>query len=225
MRVSALEGHRLWAPVYGQSNNPVMALERRSMAELLGSVKPGTVADIACGNGYWLRHFQNAGSTVVGVDFCTEMLWEAAKDSGLRGRVTLGDVALLPLRSRSIDLVLCSLALGYFGGLAELFAEFARITKPGACVAVSDLHPTAISAGWTRGFSVGEEHYEIEHYRHSLEEIHDAACAADFRQIRGEVAYFGDPEYGIFESNGKEGQFAELTKIPALFLRMWRKPC
>jgi hypothetical protein len=117
------------------------------------------------------------------------------------------------------------LALGYFPDLPKSFAEFARIAKDGASIAVSDLHPTAITAGWTRSFSVGEQTYEMEHSCHSLEEIDSAAYAAGLQPVREEVAYFGGPEYGIFELNGKDGQFAELTKIPALFLRMWSKPC
>lgn len=225
MRVSALEGHCLWAPLYGESNNPVLGLERRSMAEFLSSKRPDTVADVACGTGYWLRHFLNAGSSAVGIDFCPKMLCEASKDPELRGRVTVGDVKRLPLRSRAFDLVLCSLALGYFPELAETFAEFARIAKSGAIIAVSDLHPTAISAGWTRSFSVGEQHYEMEHYCRSLEQIDNAACAAGLRTVREDIAYFGDPEYGIFRINGKADRFAEMTEVPALFLRMWRNLC
>ena len=225
MLVSALEGHRVWAPSYGEANNPILALERRSMVQLLGPVQAGNMADVACGLGYWLRHFQNAGSSVVGVDLCPEMLREAAKDFRLRGRLILGDARFLPLRSQSVDLVVCSLALGYLPHLSELFAEFARVGKAGARIAVSDLHPSAISAGWTRSFSVGEEVYEMEHYSHSLQDIEAAARAAGLHGGREEIAYFGDPEYEIFRMSGKTDRFAELSKIPALFLRMWTKPC
>jgi SAM-dependent methyltransferase len=223
MRVSALEGHRVWAPVYGESNNPVLALERRSMIPFLGPMPPKHVADVACGLGYWLGHFQNAGSAVVGVDLCPEMLHEAAKDLRLRGRLILGDVTLLPLRSQSVDLVICSLTLGYLPCLSKLFAEFARVSKTGARIAVSDLHPTAISAGWTRSFSVGERLYAMEHYGHSLHDIGSAARASGLHAVREESACFGDPEYEIFRMNGKADRFAPLAKIPALYLGMWSK--
>jgi len=225
MRVSPLEGHRVWAPSYGESKNPVLALERRTMARFLGSTTPVKVADVACGDGYWLRYFQSASCAVVGIDFCPEMLSEARRVPVSLGRVVLGDATLLPIRSEAVDLVLCSMALGYFPDLLGTFGEFARIAAPGARIAVSDLHPAAISAGWTRSFTAGDVHYEIDHHCRSLIEIDAAARSAGLAAKCEDTAYFGDPEYPIFQESGKSDLFAEVRKTPAVFLRMWEKPC
>ncbi len=224
MRVSALEGHRLWAPFYGHSGNPVLALERRSLANILSSLKPATVVDVACGTGYWLLHFQKQGATVFGVDFSSEMLGEATRFL-LRGRVALGNAEFLPIRDEAADLVVCSMSLGYFPNLLGTFREFQRIAAAGACIAVSDLHPAAVSAGWTRSFTVGETHYEIEHYSPSLEDIDHAALAAGLCARHGETVYFGDSEYPIFEAHGKAERFLVVKETPALFLRTWEKQC
>jgi ubiquinone/menaquinone biosynthesis C-methylase UbiE len=224
MRVSALEGHRVWAPFY-DSDNPVLALERRSMMRFLGPAAHSRVLDVACGSGHWLRHFENAGAEVFGVDFCPEMIAGTTLVASLRGRVALGDVCHLPFRAGTADLVFCSMALGYFPDLATSFREFARVAVSGASIALSDLHPDAIAAGWTRSFTVGEAHYEIEHYGRALEEIDAAALAVGLQVVRTANAHIGEPEYSFFQSRGKAERFAKVSETPALFLRLWRKPC
>ena len=90
MRVSPLEGHRIWASSYDAGDNPLLALERRSMKKLLHSIKPSTAIDVGCGSGRWLLRLQKAGVNVIGVDFCEEMLAEARRHPSLRGRLALG---------------------------------------------------------------------------------------------------------------------------------------
>src|SRR5947209_3754795 len=112
MRVSAIEGHRLWAPVYDSGLNPLVALERRAMRNLVKPLRPSRMIDVACGTGKWLLHFQQAGSQVFGCDACQEMLSEATKTPSLRGRIALGDAERIPFSNSIADLVLCSISLG-----------------------------------------------------------------------------------------------------------------
>ncbi len=225
MRVSALEGHRVWASFYDIDANPLLALERRSMANLLETVQPKTVIDIACGSGRCSRRFQQPGVNVFGVDFCERMLIEAMRLPSLRGRVALGNAERLPFRDAAAELVLCSMALGYFQDLSRAFPEFARVAVQGAVIAVSDLHPNAVSAGWTRSFMVGGVQYEMDHHCRSLDEIDAAAETAGLRAICKRTAYFEDAEYSIFQAGGKADRFAEVKQTPALFLAMWENPC
>ena len=126
MLVSPIEGHRFWAPVYDSGLNPILALERRSMRNLLKSLRPATVIDMACGTGQWLLHFQQAGSEVFGCDACEEMLSQARKHSTLRGRVALADAENIPFCDGTADLILCSFSLGYFRDIDHVFREFER---------------------------------------------------------------------------------------------------
>ena len=64
MRVSALEGHRIWAASYDSGDNPLLALERRSMESLLDFIMPSNVIDVGCGSGRWLGYFQKGGAHV-----------------------------------------------------------------------------------------------------------------------------------------------------------------
>ena len=94
-QVSPLEGHDLWAPVYDSAVNPIVLLERRSTLELLGNLRPSTLLDVACGTGYWLRHFDRAGSTVFGIDLSQEMLNEARNSPSLKRRLILRNLSII----------------------------------------------------------------------------------------------------------------------------------
>lgn len=225
IRVSAIEGHRLWASVYDSGVNPILELERRTMRDLLRSLRPSKMIDVACGTGRWLLHFQQAGSDVFGCDACDAMLSEAMKISSLRGRVALADAERIPFSSSMADLVLCSVALGYFHNVRRVFHELARTSKPGGVIAISDLHPKALASGWTRSFKLGERRYEMEHYSRSLDEVEDAASGAGLRARFSRDIYFDTPELPIFQRIGKEEVFRTVRSIPALFIGLWEKPC
>lgn len=225
MRVSALEGHRLWAPVYDSGLNPIVALERRSMWTLLKPLPPGRVIDVACGTGRSLCYFQQAGWDVFGCDCCEEMLREASKNFALRGHLTLADAERVPFPASTADLVVCSLSLGYFHDAGRVFLEFARMSKPGGLIAVSDLHPDALNAGWTRSFKVGDQRYEVAHHRRALKDIRALASAAGLRPKLNEPVHFGTAELPTFQQSGKENLFQVTKSIPALFICLWEKPC
>lgn len=218
MRVSALEGHRIWAASYETTPNPLLALEARILPEKIGRVALKQVVDVACGNGRWAARIAESGANVLGVDFCAEMLERAAPN--LRGRLVLADAGWLPLSPEIADLTICSFALGYFPDLDRAFSEIARITKYEGRFVLSDMHPEAVAAGWTRSFRAGGLKYEMEHFGYSLEEIRSAA-RKNF-QLESEVdGYFGDPEKTIFEMAGKD--FAETAKVPAVWIASWRR--
>ncbi len=225
MRVSAIEGHRLWASVYDSGSNPLLSLERRAMWNVLKPFQPNTVIDVACGTGQWLAHFRQLGSEVFGCDACKEMLSEAQKISSLRGRVALAGAERIPFRASTADLVLCSISLGYFRDIQRVFREFARTLKPGGVIAVSDLHPEALESGWTRSFKLGERQYELEHHHRPIQEVHCAASHAGLRIRTFDSAHFGPSDLPVFQQAGREDLFKTSSAIPALFVALWEKPC
>ena len=225
MLLSPIEGHRLWAPIYHSGFNPLLALERRAMREIVAPLRPSSVVDIACGTGEWLSYFQRAGSDVFGCDACEEMLMQAAKHVHLRGRIALAEAEHVPLRGSVADLILCSLSLGYLSKIDSVFREFMRLSRRGGRIALSDMHPAALAAGWTRSFKVGAQRYELENQTRTLEEIHHAASAAGLRLLSCETICFDAPEFPIFERAGKEDLFEETCRIPALFTCLWEHPC
>jgi len=223
MQVSAAEGHRLWAPVYDLGPNPLLALESRVVRDLLPRT-PRQVVDVACGTGRWASYFAQSGTSVYGIDACAEMLTQAAKHGFLKGRLVLASAEYLPFREGIADLVLCSFAASYFGDLQRALVEMARISAPGSCVLISDMHPAAVTAGWSRSFRVNTFLYEIETTQYSTAELYAAARSAGLRRTADFDASFGEPERSLFERAGKQHLWTRLSAIPAVWIGIWRKP-
>ena len=224
-RISASAGHRLWAPHYDEDPNPLLALENRLLRPVLAGCAPKRVVDVACGTGRWMRYFAQLQISVFGVDVCLEMLQEAKRHAGLRTRLVRGDVLQLPFAAASANLILCSFALGYIADLKSMFAELARIAAAGAAVVVTDLHPDALAAGWTRSFKLDGRSYYIEHSIHSEPAILDTASSAGLALESKRHACFGEPEFPLFERAGKASSFEELSRVPAIWTAIWKKPC
>jgi ubiquinone/menaquinone biosynthesis C-methylase UbiE len=225
MRISAVEGYRLWAPSYDCFPNPLVALERRMLAGTLGPVQGKQIVDVGCGTGRLTLVFQQGGATVIGLDCSSEMLCEAARKTPLRGRLVHASAMALPIASEVSDLTVCSFVIGYVPNAADAIAEMRRITKRGGAVIISDLHPVASAAGWNRSFRRNGSVYEIEHHYRSTREICTMAAEAGLEFSFQTDGYFDEPERSIFRAAGKEAAFAEVAKTPAVWIGAWARPC
>jgi SAM-dependent methyltransferase len=224
-RVTAIEGHRIWAANYDDGLNPLLALETRVLLEKLPELAGLRFLDVACGSGRWMRLAQRRGAQVFGVDLCVAMLIEAARKPGLAGRLSIGDANHLPVDSGSADLTLCSFALGYLASPRRAIAEMARVSRKGACILVTDLHPGALAAGWTRSFRANGQVFEMDHHRHSMADWDAAAEAAGLGRVWSLDACFGELEREIFARAGKGSTFDDLSRIPAVLAMCWTKLC
>ncbi|TMK16743.1 MAG: methyltransferase domain-containing protein [Actinobacteria bacterium] len=92
------------------------------------------VFDLACGTGDLCRELDRAGYRAVGLDFALGMLREARTDAPL----VQADALRLPFRDASADGITCGFALRNVVSLPELFAELARVVRPGGSVALLD---------------------------------------------------------------------------------------
>jgi SAM-dependent methyltransferase len=225
MLVSAERGYEIWAETYASEPNPILALESRTLARLLASQQPKRVLDIACGTGRWSLHFRQLGADVIGLDASQPMLAQAAKQTSLNGFLVHATADALPIRSNVADLILCSMSLGYFPKLRDVFGEFARTAAAGATIVISDLHPAAIAAGWTRSFKKDGRKFEIEHQSHTLAGIEDAGRRAGLQMTLSHTAYFDDSDVASFRAAGREAILAKVRETPALLITIWKKTC
>lgn len=224
MRVSVIEGHRLWAPTYDSAPNPLLALESRTVTALLDHKRPARVIDVGCGTGRWMLHFAKQGATVFGVDLCQEMLCEAERHPALPGRLVRADAENLPLQHGVADLAICSFAAAYIRNLPRALWEMARICTPGARVVVSDMHPLAAAAGWTRSFRSRSSLYEMNHFAYSTAEMRAAAVCAGL-QLQAQIdGHFDQREHPIFESAGKKHLIEHVNTVPAVWIGIWMRP-
>jgi SAM-dependent methyltransferase len=233
-QVSVQEGYRLWAATYDDDPNPLLALEERHLTPLLPSLRSKDMLDAGCGTGRWLRRFASAGAgTTTGVDFSSAMLGQAARcladcGSGFEPAVHTapwlirGDCLALPVRSRTADLVMCSLTIGHLAGIEPLAREFSRVARPGADVFVTDMHPRAQALGWRCGFRCHDGSIEVETWLHTEEEVRESFESAGFSLVEMRTLYIGEPERPIFSRAGKESMFDAACAVPAVLLCHFR---
>jgi ubiquinone/menaquinone biosynthesis C-methylase UbiE len=218
--MTATEGYRLWSESYDAAPNPLLALEMRILRDRLGAVRDQRVLDVGSGTGRWMNHLKAAGASVFGVDACREMVLEAERKPGLRGRSVLGDATALPIRDGAVDLAICSFTFGYIRSIEPALRELARVAKR---VIVSDMHPDAVRAGWTRSFRAGDQSHELLHYEHAAAELDECARRARLRRSWRVEASFGAPERCIFQRAGKEAAFEDVCQIPAVLVTAWNR--
>ena len=222
--MTALEAHRIWSEVYDDAPNPLLALDMRVVARLLGPLENRRIVDVGCGTGRWLTYAESRGARAFGVDFCREMLLRAAAKPQLAGRLALATAERLPFSDRIADLVVCSFVIGYLADPDFVIREMARIGAPGARIVVSELHPDAAAAGWKRGFRHNGTAYEIEHSPYPISCLLEAASDAGLRLDRTEAASFGEPEREIFLRAGRDHLFRDASRVRAIWTAVWSKP-
>ena len=222
MLVDVQEGYRLWSGSYDRDPNPVLALERRVIAERLGPLSGRCILDIATGTGYWLEFALSSGARAFGIDLYQEMLATAAKKLGLRDHLIRGDMKkMLPVKDAVADVAVCSMAVGYLPSVKSLFRELARVARR---VIVSDLHEIAVQAGWRRCFEAAGRRYEIQHFEHPAKELDEMASHAGLRIDWRVSSYLGEPERIFFIQAGKEHTFEAARRIPAVLTTCWTWP-
>jgi ubiquinone/menaquinone biosynthesis C-methylase UbiE len=222
-RVSVTEGYDLWAPTYDRDPNPLLALEERALQPLLPDVRGKQVLDVACGTGRWLERLLAAGAdSGAGADFSSAMLRAGSSKTWLRGRLVRADCLALPFQSGVADLLICSFALGHIDDLVPVAREFARVTKPGADVFVTDLHPEGYARGWRTGFRYRGESLEIG--ASAIDEVRKAFASGGFELARMIEPRLGEPERPLFEQAGRVSVFDRVREIPAVLICHFRAP-
>jgi ubiquinone/menaquinone biosynthesis C-methylase UbiE len=218
IEIEAPEAYRLWSATYDDIANPLLALEMRVLRDRINLARGCRFIDVAMGTGRWAAYSAVHGAAAIGLDLSPDMLRVAARKPLLSGRVAVADMRALPIADRAADLAVCSFGLSYVLSIDSVIAELARVART---VVISDLHPTAISAGWARSFRFGPQVYRIRSYSHSIASIERAARDAGMKKLWDVEASFGIPEERFFLASGKEDLFAAARETPAIFARCW----
>lgn len=107
---------------------------RRAVRSL--ALRPGAVVlDLACGTGDLCRALHAGGLRPVGIDLSYGMLAAARTSAPL----VQGDALRLPLPDTVADGVTCGFALRNLESLPPLFAEVARVVRPGGRIALLEV--------------------------------------------------------------------------------------
>jgi demethylmenaquinone methyltransferase/2-methoxy-6-polyprenyl-1,4-benzoquinol methylase len=123
------------APRYDRMNRLLTGrLDQRWRRDLVRALRVGrsdTVLDLACGTGDFAELCRALGATVIGLDFSRGMLAAARSRLGAQVDLVQGDALRLPLADASVDVAVSGFALRNFAALPPVFAELARVLRPG----------------------------------------------------------------------------------------------
>jgi len=98
-----------------------------------------SVLDVGCGTGRLSARLEALGATVVGLDLDPRML--AIASTRTSGRLILGDAHRIPVGDATFDRVVAVTLCEFTDDLATVFAELARVTRPGGRIVVGSLNP------------------------------------------------------------------------------------
>lgn len=206
----SLDAYAQWAANYPpHAHNVLMQIEEQAMLDLMPDLAGKVVLDLACGTGrYGLIVLKRGASAAIELDNSPAML----RANTLHWRA-LATTEIIPLAARSVDVVLCGLALGHLPGLKSSLSEISRVLKPGGCALISDFHPFLFLNGQQRTFTAtGGRMYAVEHYPHLYADYHCAAQEAGL-QIDG----IAEPKM-----SGKDGNIA--PNVPIVIVYRLHRP-
>lgn len=135
--IDTAEAYDGWAPVYDGPRNLMLEREQVLVHAILDTLPAGLALDVACGTGRHLAHLATRGHQVIGTDLSPGML-AVAREKFPDAALHLADMHALPVPDDHLDTVVTGLAVNHVPDLAPVFAEFARVLKPGGHLVVSD---------------------------------------------------------------------------------------
>jgi SAM-dependent methyltransferase len=145
-----VDGYGIWSASYDEPGNGLFAIEEPIVGEILDGLldpqRPGTALDAACGTGRHAAHLVERGYRVIGVDSSPDML-ALARERAPRAVFEIGELHRLPVPDDHVDLAVCALALTHVPDLGPVFAEFARVLRPGGHLVVTDVHQERVALG------------------------------------------------------------------------------
>ena len=215
-----------WAQVYDEQPNPLLMLEQRFLSQMLPDIRGLNVLDAGCGTGRWLQQLSALHpASVVGIDTSPEMLRRAAAKQGMEAALRLGSCLALPIQAGNIDLALASFVLSYLENLKAFAQEINRVTRPGATIFLTDMHPdTARTCNWKRSFKVNGLENQIQTGAQSLRQITQTFQACGFEILSLIEPTFGSRERQIFEQSEKLEFYESAAHLPAIYILQLRKP-
>lgn len=192
--IDSLEADREQAAAFYRASRLREKPEQQKRLEALLAalpVAPGSVADIACGDGTTTRHLADvcprAAFTLVD-RFETALGFAREATKHLSASCLIGDIHALPLRSDSYDVVVCWQTLSWLTKPDAAVRELVRICRPGGRVYASSLfnadvdvdvyasvvdhHRRSASQGWSVAYNT-----------YSMRSVHDwtAGLVAEVR--------------------------------------------
>lgn len=158
--------------------------------------------DIGCGIGAYTSLLALQSSLCIGVDISESMLAQARMRTRDSRNVSLvqGSLLRLPLKSSSLDAIICSRTMAHISDLRAAFLELGRTAKSCAQLLITDVHPSH-PYNVTRVSKSGKSIF-IETRKHSIPELLTALQDIGFSKVELQEVRFSDlappPDPSVF---------------------------
>lgn len=171
-----------WAPRYDGDRNRTRDLDGVVLRGAGLPLAGASVLEIGCGTGRNTVFLAERAAQVLALDFSEGMLAQArARCAGRAVRFVAQDIrSAWPTGDASIDVAVTDLVLEHIEDLAPIFAQAARVLRPGGVFFVSELHPAMQADGKQANFpdpATGVE-VRVPAFRHSVSEFVNTGIAA-----------------------------------------------
>ncbi|MFT4613380.1 MAG: malonyl-CoA O-methyltransferase [Bacteroidia bacterium] len=178
-----------------QVYDSVAGLQRDVGTQLLGSlaqcaVKPRTLLDLGSGTGHFRKSLRQKfpDAHYIGLDIAEGMVRYAKRDSDANAGWLIADAEALPLAADSVDLVFSSLSIQWCERPQHLFAELARVLRPGGYCVFTSLGPQTLCELRSAWASV-DAHQHVNQFL-PLEALVDAAQSVPGIRVSVETRNF-----------------------------------
>lgn len=185
-----------WAEVYDTNANRTRDLAAAVLRQMRLDLGGRAVLEIGCGTGSNTQWLVEQSQSVLALDFSREMLRHAqARVRSSRVRFVQHDVrSAWPLAEASVDLVVAMLVLEHIEHLQPIFAESARVLRPGGEIFLCELHPFRQLQGHQAEFIHPRtaERVCVSAFLHETVEYVNASLRAGFELVH--MSEWRDPE-------------------------------
>ena len=171
-----------WSQQYDDDRNATRDLDARVVRESPLHVAGARVLELGCGTGKNSEWLAAHARELVALDFSPGMLDVArGRVRSERARFVEHDITRpWPVASSSIDVVVGNLVLEHVRDLGPIYAEAARVLRPGGEIFLCELHPYRQLRGGQAHFEDAEtnETVPVTAYQHSVSEYVNGGLAA-----------------------------------------------
>jgi ubiquinone/menaquinone biosynthesis C-methylase UbiE len=115
----------------------------------------GTLLDLGCGTGLFMRRYEELGGRTIGLDISRGMITRARDRCG-KSDVILGTAERLPFRENTFDGLSSLLAFSYLQHPEQMLADSFRVLKPGGSISICTLGRNAFTSLIPLIYRVGE---------------------------------------------------------------------
>jgi ubiquinone/menaquinone biosynthesis C-methylase UbiE len=126
--------YRPIAPAGGDTATPLNLAKRLRVIERYAALRGKRVLDCGCGAGEYVSSMRAQGATSWGIEFSKEKV--ATSHESVSGRLSVGDLQSIAIRSDSIDVALLNEVLEHVPDESRALREVHRVLRPGGTLLV-----------------------------------------------------------------------------------------